>query len=198
MCLSSTIPDYSAEGLSQAAHFYTSLTGKYRLDVDVRKYHALYLDGQFGFQRIFVDSLLFDGRIAPKMSTKSLSVIEALSKLTRPQGELSPFERHAVERGLFPGTLKSLSLGLLTWDSLDNCNGLPYLKLRIRPSVLQLCQTSQAWNNYEEDAVLKSLDDLVRSTFHVESLSLRQEWCIYEATCLPSVSWMDLVTQQKF
>jgi len=128
---------------------FTLLTVERRLDVDVRKCHPLYLDGQFGFHRFFVHSHLFDGRVASHMSTKAMSVFEALNRLTRPQGEMSPYGLHSVEKGLVPGTMKSLSLGLLTWDSLDNCNGLPYSKARMRPSALKLCKISQGWDSCE-------------------------------------------------
>lgn len=96
-----------------------------------------------------------------------MSVFESLNRITRPQGEMSPYELHAVEKGLVPGTMKSLSLGLLTWDSLENCNGLPYSKARMRPSALKLCKTSQAWDSCEEETVVKSLDDLLRSKSNV-------------------------------
>ena len=56
-----------------------------------------------------------------------------------------------------------MSLGLLTWDSPENCKGLPYTKLKLREAILSLCQTCQTWATCEEQILLKSLDELLQS-----------------------------------
>ena len=56
-----------------------------------------------------------------------------------------------------------MSLGLLTWDSLENCTGLPYAKLKVREAIITLCQTCQPWANRQRQVVLKSLDQLLQS-----------------------------------
>lgn len=134
---------------------------KNRVKVCARKCHTLYLAGQFAFQNIFMDASHFDGRSSSRISLKSLGVIDALNMRKRPTGELTAYERHSVESGLSPGTLKALSLGLLTWDSLDNCYGLPYAKFHVRDSILQLCRTCQCWNDRDGQGVLNSLNDLL-------------------------------------
>ena len=80
-----------------------------------------------------------------------------------PTGELTPYERHSVEVGLLQGSLKAIGLGLLTWDSPENCTGLPYTKLKIRNAILALCQTCQPWAKFQMELVLKSLDKLLQS-----------------------------------
>lgn len=109
-----------------------------------------------------MEALLFDGRTSSKFSLNSISVIEALKKLASPQGELAPHELHSVEMGLIPGTLKSLGLGLMTWDSPDNCNGLPYSKLQIRSSLMRLCRVDQFWNGCNGEGILGSLHALLQ------------------------------------
>lgn len=71
---------------------------------DIRKCHILYLTGQFSFQDIFMESLMFDGKSSPLTSANSISVLDALNMRTRSQGELAPHERLSVELGLEPGT----------------------------------------------------------------------------------------------
>lgn len=78
-----------------------------------------------------------------------------------PTGELTPYESHSVEIGLLQGSLKAIGLGLLTWDSPENCTGLPYAKLKIRNAILALCQTCQPWASFQGEVVLKSLDKLL-------------------------------------
>ena len=80
-----------------------------------------------------------------------------------PTGELTPHESHSVELGLLQGSLKAIGLGLLTWDSPENCTGLPYAKLKVREAILALCQTCQPWASFQGQVVLKSLDKLLQS-----------------------------------
>ena len=134
---------------------------------DIRKCHILYLAGQFSFQDIFMESLMFDGKSSPLMSTTSISVLDALYMRTRSQGELAPYQRLSVELGLEPGTKKSMGLGLLTLDSPDDCKALPYTKLRIRSAALQLCQTSQVWKHPGGPGFLRLLYDLFQSTSNI-------------------------------
>ena len=79
-----------------------------------------------------------------------------------PTGELTPYERHSVEVGLLQGSLKAIGLGLLTWDSPENCTGLPFAKLKIRNAILALCQTCQPWASFQREVILKSLDKLLQ------------------------------------
>jgi len=133
-----------------------------RPHTDVRKCHTLYLAGQFSFQDLLMETLLFDGNPSSKFGLSSMSVMEALKKLASPQGELTPYELHSVGFKLDAGSLKSVGLGLMTWDSPDNCHGLPYSKLRIRPSLLQLCQTDHCWSTRNIQGVLGSLHALLQ------------------------------------
>lgn len=109
-----------------------------------------------------MEARLFDGRTSSRFRLNSISVIEALKKLASPQGELAPHELHSVEMGLIPGTLKSLGLGLMTWDSLDNCSGLPYSKLQLRSSLMRLCRVDHLWNGCNGEGILGSLYALLQ------------------------------------
>ena len=106
---------------------------------------------------------MFDGKVSPLMSTNSMGVLDALYLRARPQGELAPHQRSSVESNLEPGTNKSMSLGLLTFDSPDNCRALPSRRLRIRSAALQLCQTSQVWKYPFGPRFMRSLYDLFQS-----------------------------------
>ena len=101
------------------------------------------------------------------MSTKSISVLDALDMRTRLQGELTPSERYSIESDLDQGAKKSMALGLLTWDSPDNCQALPYTRLGIRVATLQPCQTSQVWKDPGRQGVLRSIYDLFQSMSNV-------------------------------
>ena len=106
----------------------------------------------------------FDGKSASHVSsTKSLGVLDALNLRKHPTGELTPYESHSVESGLVQGTLKAMSLGLLTWDSPESCIGLPYAKLKLREAILALCQTCQSWASCQGQIILRSLDQLLQS-----------------------------------
>ena len=124
----------------------------------------LYLAGQFSFQGIPGAASQFDGKSATYVSVKSLGVIDALNLRKGPTGELTPYESHSVELGLLQGSLKAIGLGLLTWDSPENCTGLPYAKLKVRDAILALCQTCQSWASFQGQEVLKSLDKLLQSS----------------------------------
>ena len=126
----------------------------------------MYLAGQFSFQDVFIEASVFDGKFSSKFGFMSMSVMEAVKKLASPQGELTPHELHSVEADLQAGTLKSTGLGLMTWDSPNNCNGLPFSKLRIRPSVLQICQVDPSWRSRNGSDVLDSLYALLQHRTH--------------------------------
>ena len=106
---------------------------------------------------------MFDGKVSPMMSTNSMGVLDALYLRARPQGELAPHHRFSVESNLEPGTNKAMGLGLLTFDSPDNCRALPCRRLRIRSAALQLCQTSQVWKYPFGPPFMRSLYDLLQS-----------------------------------
>ena len=106
---------------------------------------------------------MFDGKLPPLMSTNSMGVLDALYLRARPQGELAPHQRFSVESDLEPGTNKSMGLGLLTFDSPDNCRALPCRRLRIRSAALQLCQTSQVWKYPNGPQFMGSLYDMFQS-----------------------------------
>ena len=130
--------------------------------MDVGKCQTLYLAGQFSFQDVFMEACVFDGKFSSKFGFMSMSVMEAVKKLASPQGELTPHELHSVEANLNAGTLKSISLGLMTWDSPSDCNGLPFSKLQIRPSLLQLCRVDPCWRSRNGQDVLDSLYALLQ------------------------------------
>lgn len=56
-----------------------------------------------------------------------------------------------------------MGLGLLTFDTLDNCRALPCRRLKIRSAALQLCQTSQVWKYPIRPRFMRSLYDLFQS-----------------------------------
>ena len=58
--------------------------------------------------------------------------------------------------------MKAISLGILTWDSLDNCNSLSSTKLKVREAVISLCQKFQGLNVRDGQKVPGSLDDLLQ------------------------------------
>ena len=106
---------------------------------------------------------MFDGKLSPLVSTNSMGVLDALYLRARPQGELAPHQRFSVELDLEPGTNKSMGLGLLTFDTPDNCRALPCRRLKIRSAALQLCQTSQVWKYPIGPQFMRSLYDLFQS-----------------------------------
>ena len=165
--------------------------------IDIRKCHIQYLAGQFSFQDIFMESLMFDGKSSPLMSANSISVLDALSICTHSQGELAPHQQLSVEFGLEPGTKKSMGLGLLTLDSPDGCKALPYTKLRIRSAALQLCQTSQAWKYPSGPGVLRSFYDLFQSMSNIlvydKNETLGTE--LAQASLRPELGWTWLAHQ---
>ena len=115
----------------------------------------MYLAGQLSFQGIFSEALRFDGKSTTETSTKSVSVLEALT--ARRQIEMDRHEQMSIDSILEPGSSESLSLGLLCWDSLDNCRGMPYLKLKLQSSALRLCQQNQVWKSNNPSGILDSL-----------------------------------------
>ena len=144
-----------------------------------------------------MESLMFDGKNSPLMSTNSVGVLDALRMQTRSQGELSPHQRLSVEFGLEPGTNKSTGLGLLTFDSPDDCKALPYTKLRIRAAALRVCQTSQAWKLPGGVVVLRSLHDLFQSMskmlLYDKNDALGTE--LAQASLRPKLGWTWLINQ---
>lgn len=111
------------------------------------------------FQGVFVKALLFDGKSASQTSTQSMSVIEALH--VRRKCEPKFKDQILIEDELNPGKPLSLILGLLTWDSLRNCKGLPYSKICIRRATLSLVWKDAIWHSMNKSTILRSLYDLL-------------------------------------
>lgn len=111
------------------------------------------------FQGVFMKALLFDGKSALRSSTLSMSVIEALN--ARRKSEPRDQDQILIEDELSPGKPLSLMLGLLTWDSLSNCRGLPYSKIYIRRAALLLLRNDPTWHSMNKRTILRSLYNLL-------------------------------------
>ena len=107
------------------------------------------------FQGVFVEALAFDGKAGSKSSAQSISVVEALDvRLTH---ESSPQDLGKVDGWLYPGGYLSLILGLLTWDSLSNCRGLPFATLSMRAGSSELLRVYPIWRSLNKPMILHSI-----------------------------------------
>ena len=121
----------------------------------LQKRDVLYLRGQMSFQGVFVEALAFDGKAGSKSSTQSISVVEALRvRLTH---EMSPQDLETIDSWLYPGAYLSLILGLLAWDSLSNCRGLPFATLSMRAGSSELLRVFPIWRSLNKPMILHSI-----------------------------------------
>ena len=125
----------------------------------VQKRDVLFLRGEMSFQGVFAEVSRFDGRPAPRMSTKSMSVVEALTD--RRGSDPGYVDRRVIETLLLPGSIASVLLGLLSWDSIGSCRGLPSSRLSFRNAIDRLCEVKFEWHFLEKRKILFSIYNLV-------------------------------------
>ena len=125
----------------------------------------MYLAGETSFQGVPTQVSVFNGQPSAKLSLKAMSVLEAL--IARRQKPTGPDDRQTLRRRLKRGRLGSITLGLLTWDSLRSCKGIPYAKLHIGLAVWRLCQSRQEWTSGDHVAICRNLYRLVRQNSQV-------------------------------
>lgn len=123
----------------------------------MRKCDLLYLAGQLSFQNEFTDMFRSNSPPSPVPNSMAWSITQAVGRRASPSNDYN----YAAESGLVAGTMKLISLGLMRWDSPDIRHGLPCSKLRIQPSLLQLCQMDHCWNKHSKTDILHSLNGLL-------------------------------------
>ena len=135
-----------------------------------RKKDLLYLEGEMGFQGVFSKAPSFDGRTTEKISARSMNVVEAL--IFRRKRETNTNESALLKTVLQPGISGSFMLGLLTWDSLDNCKGLPFSREGIEFAAEDLCLQTPVWRTYDVQGIIRSLHSLMVATSRALAIAL--------------------------
>ena len=99
-----------------------------------------------------METLAFDGQLDSRTPLSSVKIFDALEK--RMQREFGGRDIDLERQSVFPGEVSNLVLGLLTWDSLNNCHGLPYSTLGIRPGLFELLHNHPPWRSLDKPTIL--------------------------------------------